>query len=71
MNNIVNWEYYSSLHNVVSENDFSKAEQLAEKEVALVIGFPRWEAGDDTAFLAMKDSSKAWELLDTLRNLIQ
>ena len=28
-------------------------------------------AGDDTAFLAMKDSSKAWELLDTLRNLIQ
>ena len=50
MNNIVNWEYYSSLHNVVSENDFSKAEQLAEKEVALVIGFPRWEAVDDTAF---------------------
>lgn len=28
-------------------------------------------AGDDTAFLAMKDSSKAWELLDTLRNLTQ
>ena len=50
MNNIVNWEYYSSLHNVVSENDFSKAEQLAEKEVALVIGFPKWEAVDDTAF---------------------
>lgn len=50
MNNIVNWEYYSSLHNVVSENDFFKAEQLAEKEVALVIGFPRWEAVDDTAF---------------------
>ena len=50
MNNIVNWEYYSSLHNVVSENDFSKAEALAEKEVALVIGFPRWEDVDDTAF---------------------
>ena len=28
-------------------------------------------AGDDTAFLAMKDSSKAEELLGTLRNLIQ
>ena len=50
MNNIVNWEYYSSLHNVVSESEFEKAEALAEKEVALVIGFPRWEAVDDTAF---------------------
>jgi arginine repressor len=28
-------------------------------------------AGDDTAFLAMKDSAMAGELLITLRNLIQ
>ncbi len=50
MNNIVSWEYYSSLHSVVAEADFAKAEAKAEKEVALVIGFPRWEAVDETAF---------------------
>lgn len=41
--NMVNWEYYSSLHNKVTETDFDKAEALAEKEVKAVIGPIRWE----------------------------
>lgn len=42
MNNIVSWEYYSSLHNVVSEADFGMAEAKAEKEVIAVIGPIHW-----------------------------
>lgn len=50
MTNIVSWEYYSSLHNKVVQTEFPSAEALAEKEVALVIGFSRWEAITDSAF---------------------
>ena len=42
MSQIVNWEYYSSLHDIVNENDFEKAEIRAEKEVCQVIGPIRW-----------------------------
>ena len=42
MSQIVNWEYYSSLFNKVSEDDFDRAEILAEKEVCAVIGPIRW-----------------------------
>ena len=38
----ITWEYYSSLHNVVKEEDFQRAEALAEKEVQRVIGGIRW-----------------------------
>ena len=39
---IVDWEYYSSLFSKVSEENFDKAEALAEKEVREVIGAIRW-----------------------------
>lgn len=57
MNNIVDWEYYSSLHNLVSQTDFEKAETLAEKEVALVVGQYRWNqiADADFYFGQLKD----------------
>lgn len=42
MSQIVNWEYYSSLHDVVTEDKFENAEKLAEKEVCMVIGSIRW-----------------------------
>ena len=42
MSQIVNWEYYSSLHDTVKNEDFDKAEAIAEKEVCLVIGPIRW-----------------------------
>ncbi|MGN0348234.1 MAG: hypothetical protein ACI4DR_01730 [Roseburia sp.] len=38
----VNWEYYSSLHDTVKEDEFNRAEALAEKEVQGVIGWIRW-----------------------------
>lgn len=41
---IVSWEYYSSLHNRIStEEEFGKAEALAEQEVRSVIGPIRWD----------------------------
>ena len=42
MSQIVTWEYYSSLHNTVKQEDFERAEALAEKEVQRVIGWIRW-----------------------------
>lgn len=42
MSQIVNWEYYSSLHDTVKNEDFDNAEAIAEKEVCLVIGPIRW-----------------------------
>src|SRR5574344_605479 len=50
MNAIVSWEYYSSLYNKINEDDFERAEALAEKEVKRVIGIPRWNALDSTEF---------------------
>ncbi len=38
----VTWEYYISFHNRVEQEEFARAEALAEKEVQLVIGWIRW-----------------------------
>ncbi len=38
----VNWEDYSSLHDIVKKENFDKAEALAEKEICAVIGPIRW-----------------------------
>lgn len=48
--NIVTWEYYSSLHHIVSETQFEDACALSEKEVKLVIGPYRWNHLDTEAF---------------------
>ena len=42
MSKIVDWEYYSSLFQKVKEEEFDRAEALAEKEVINVIGPIRW-----------------------------
>jgi len=42
MNNIVDWDYYSSLFSTISESEFDTAEALAEAEVQRVIGPIRW-----------------------------
>ena len=47
---IVSWEYYKTLHDAVSQEDFDKAEALAEKEVLLVVGRMRWSSLESTAF---------------------
>ena len=46
----VNWEYYSSLHNTVKEDDFERLEAIAEKEVCNVIGTIRWANISDETF---------------------
>lgn len=50
MQQLVNWEYYSSLHSIIAKEEFERAEALAEKEIKLVVGWPRWEAIDPDAF---------------------
>lgn len=50
MSQIVTWEYYSSLFGKVKEDDFEKAEALAEKEVCAVIGPIRWANITDSTF---------------------
>lgn len=46
----VTWEYYSSLHDTVKEDDFDRAEALAEKEVQRVIGWIRWANINEETF---------------------
>lgn len=46
----VTWEYYSSLHNIVNEDGFDRAEALAEKEVQRVIGWIRWANINEETF---------------------
>ena len=50
MSQIVTWEYYSSLYNTISKDDFDKAEALAEKEVCAVIGPIRWATITEATF---------------------
>ena len=57
MSQIVNWEYYSSLFGKVTQENFSKAELLAEKEVQRVIGPIRWAviSADTFGYDQLKD----------------
>ena len=50
MSQLVDWEYYSSLHNIVNEESFERAEKLAEKEVCSVIGPIRWATITESTF---------------------
>ena len=50
MSHFVDWEYYSSLHNIVNKDDFDRAEALAEKEVQRVIGYIRWANINEETF---------------------
>ena len=46
----VTWEYYSSLHNTIKQEEFERAEALAEKEVQRVIGWIRWANINEETF---------------------
>ena len=50
MSQIVNWEYYSSLYDVIDQESFEKAETLAEREVRTVIGPIRWATITEKTF---------------------
>lgn len=47
MKQFVNWEYYSSLFDRVKENDFDRAERLAENEVSIVVGIIHYSHIDE------------------------
>lgn len=57
MSQFVDWEYYSSLHTIVTEEAFEQSEALAEKEIQRVIGWIRWAGitGDTFGFEQLKD----------------
>lgn len=57
MSQFVDWEYYSSLHTIVTEEAFERSEALAEKEIQRVIGWIRWAGitGDTFSFEQLKD----------------
>lgn len=50
MNHIIDWEYYSSLYNKVSEENFEVAVTKAEKEVRNVIGLIKWNYINEDTF---------------------
>lgn len=57
MSQFVDWEYYSSLHDIVAKDNFDRAEALAEKEVQRVIGWIRWAniAEETFGFVQLQD----------------
>lgn len=50
MPQLVNWEQYSSLHSQIEEEEFDRAEALAENEVQRVIGYIRWANINEETF---------------------
>lgn len=50
MSQFVNWEYYSSLYDKVSKENFDRAEAMAEKEIQRVIGRIKWETITEETF---------------------
>ena len=65
---LVSWEYYSSLYSTIgTQADFEKAEALAEKDLARVIGPLRW------AELVSSDWSTEFyadQLMDTICKVV-
>lgn len=56
---LVTWEYYSSLYNTVTEEEFAAAEKKAEKDVARVTGPIHWaEIPQDIAGEIYEDQLK-------------
>lgn len=50
MSQMVTWEYYNSLYDKISKDDFEKAELRAQKEVIAVIGPVRWSGITEKTF---------------------
>lgn len=50
MINLLDWEEYNLLHDAITEEEFERAETLAEAEIANVIGRGRLNAIDGTEF---------------------
>jgi hypothetical protein len=69
MNNIVTWEYYTSLHNKASQDDFVRLEILAEKYVLSVIGYLKWNLINTSAFYYPQLKDCICKVIDKLIDL--
>lgn len=67
MQNIVSWEYYNSLYSKVGEEEFAKAEILAEKEIRYVIGY-RWNGISEDAFYIEQLKDCICKVIDKMRD---
>lgn len=65
---LLTWEQYSSLHSLIKEIEFDKAELLAEKEIRNVIGAIRWE--ELISNTNLKNEIYYEQLLDCICNVI-
>lgn len=65
---LLTWEQYSSLHSLIEENEFGKAELLAEKEIRNVIGVIRWNEITSNKYL--KKEFYYEQLLDCICNVM-
>ena len=66
---LLTWERYSSLHNIVSKDDFDKAEKQAESEIRNVMGvihFSNWITGNSN----LTHEIYYEQLLDCICNVI-
>lgn len=68
MSQIVTWEYYDSLFDEVSKDDFDRVEKKAEKAVCAVIGPIRWaEITEETfGYTQLKDC-----ICNTMNKLVE
>lgn len=69
MDNIVTWEYYNSLYNKANQAEFPVLEQLAEKQVKLVIGQLKWNGIHESAFYFDQLKDCICKLIDKLVEL--
>lgn len=69
MTGIVTWEYYNSLHNKVNQEEFASLEPLAEKQIALVVGYHRWSRVNQSAFYFAQLQDCICEVVNKLADL--
>lgn len=69
MNNIVTWEYYNSLHNKASRDEFDRLEAMAERHILSVIGHYKWTTITETAFYYRQLEDCICHVIDRLVDL--
>lgn len=71
MNSIVTWEYYNSLYNKATQDDFVRLATLAEKYVRVVIGHRKWSTINESAFYYAQLKDCVCKVIDRLVDLGQ
>lgn len=69
MNNIVTWEYYNSLHSKAKQEEFVKLEPLAERRIASVVGYYRWNSIKESDFYFRQLKDCICDVVDKLVDL--